>query len=333
VAKTGKQTRRPDSRPTGAGPRRLGDNAQRSSGAQRRAAQARKSARRGSRTGWIAIGLVIVVLAVFLGVKLSSNNSSTTSGDSAGRNPALASATVRDALTTIPASTFESIGTGPNAVPFTSTSGQTPLVNHGLPSFVYVGAEYCPYCALMRWSMVAALARFGTFTGLKVTSSADTDYNIPTLSFVGSKYTSKYVSFSAYEFEDRLQKPLETVPPAVSKLVSKYGFPPFATTQQQGGIPFLDIGNKFVTSGDPSFFIPLIPFVQNGGPGLTAIAQAIHDPTSTVGDAIQAKTFIEEANFITGAICKINGSKPASVCATPMMRKTIAALDAVKTVH
>jgi len=31
---------------------------------------------------------------------------------------------------------------------------------------VYIGAEYCPYCAVERWPLIVALNRFGTLTNL-----------------------------------------------------------------------------------------------------------------------------------------------------------------------
>ena len=40
---------------------------------------------------------------------------------------------------------------------------------------LYIGAEFCPYCAAMRWSMAVALSRFGTFTPLHGIHSSSTD--------------------------------------------------------------------------------------------------------------------------------------------------------------
>jgi hypothetical protein len=37
-----------------------------------------------------------------------------------------------------------------------------PQVRGGHPLTVFVGAQYCPYCASMRWPLVEALNRFGT---------------------------------------------------------------------------------------------------------------------------------------------------------------------------
>ena len=45
----------------------------------------------------------------------------------------------------------------------------------GKPGVLYIGAEFCPFCATERWAMVNALGRFGTFSGLKITNSSTTD--------------------------------------------------------------------------------------------------------------------------------------------------------------
>ena len=70
------------------------------------------------------------------------------------------------------------------------------LTQGGKPEVLFMGSEYCPYCAAQRWAMVSAVSRFGTFSGLTTThsSSSDVDANTPTLTFYGSKYTSQYIS-------------------------------------------------------------------------------------------------------------------------------------------
>ncbi len=271
------------------------------------------------------MGLVLVVLVVLLVVKLSGGSSSNSSSDVAGRHPAAAPASLVSSLTTIPASTFDAVGTGAEPSPFTVTKGQPPLTLGGKPQFVYDGGEFCPYCAMMRWSMIAALGRFGTFSNLKITSSANTDGDIPTFSFLGSIYTSKYVSFTPYESEDRLQQPLQIPTTYVQKLEAKYDgsgttpAKPF-NTGSSSGIPFLDIGNKYVESGDPgpmAVIFEAYGYLNNGGPGRPAIAAALRSPSSAVGKAIDAKVFIVQANYISAAICSLDGSRPGAVCAAP----------------
>ena len=53
--------------------------------------------------------------------------------------------------------------------------GSAPTRAAGKPEILYIGAEYCPYCATERWPLAVALSRFGTFTGLRGIHSSATD--------------------------------------------------------------------------------------------------------------------------------------------------------------
>lgn len=295
-----------------------------SSGAQRRQARARQG--RSRSIGWVIVAVVVIAIGTIIGVNLSGsskhNGSVVITG--ADRNPALAPASMVKPVTTVPASVFDRVGTDGQAPGFVVTKNQPPLTSGGKPHFVYVGAEYCPYCAAMRWSLVASLSRFGTFSGLKESASSPTDGNIPTFSFLGANYSSKYVAFSPYEQADRLGNPLQTVPANIMKLYTTYdgnGTTPTKFSPGGTGIPFLDLGNKYVSSGDPPYLAVFFgngtgPLV-NGGPGVTAIAQAVHNPFSSVGKGIQASGFIAEANYISAAICNLDHMQPGSVCHSP----------------
>jgi hypothetical protein len=269
------------------------------------------------------VGIIVVVLVV---VKVTSSPGG--AGDSStdtGRHPRLASAAYVRAITTIPASVFNHIGIDRQPEPFTITKDQPDLTWNGLPRFVYEGGEFCPYCAMMRYSLVAALSRFGTFAGLKETESGGHgDGQIPTFSFLGSTYKSRYLVFSPYEAEDREEppQPLQQVPPDVAGLIAKYDgngdnpakpFNPGATA----GIPFLDLANRYVSSGDPFPFASLWQSggpLYNGGPGRQEIANGIRSPTSTIGKYIDGALFIAEANYISAAICSVDGGAPIAVC-------------------
>lgn len=324
------------------GPRRLGPQqtpASKSSGAKRRQARSQKS--RSSKLGWISVAVVVVVVVALIIIKVTSSGStpSTATVDASGRNPAPAPAAMVKPVETVPASTYNSIGVAGQTAPFTVTKNQPVLTENSKPRFVYLGGEFCPYCAAMRWSLVAALSRFGTFSGLKETTSSPTDGNIPTFSFVGATYTSPYIVFSPYEQTDRQQNPLMTVPSDVQKLYTTYdGSGTSGTVFSPGGagIPFLDIGNKYVSAGDPpylsSFFNNDTGPLVNGGPGTLAIAQAVHDPTSAVGKAIGATGFTVMSDYLAGAICNVDGQKPASVCNSSGVQAAIKALAKVKPV-
>jgi Domain of unknown function (DUF929) len=330
--------------------RRLGSpeqQASQSAGAQRRRASA-ASRRRSRKTTYSAIGVVVIVAAVFVVIALvggSKPPAASSNGIASGQDPAVASlAQMVDPVISIPASVYNSVGTYGAPFPQTVTKGQPPLKSGALPRVVYVGAEYCPYCAMARWSIVAALSRFGTFTGLKMTSSANSDGDIPTFSFLRSTYTSPYLVFSPYESLDRDQNPLQTVPSDVNDLYTKYdgneqtdvAAAPFNPSGV--GIPFLDFGNASVSSGDPGFLDPVYDALEGGGPASTTaaaaaiIASSMHNPSTAEASAIGAKYLIALANYYAGDICQIDGGKPANVCGSKGVMTAIAKYKAAKPV-
>src|SRR5579875_1913145 len=200
---------RPRPAPGAAGPRRLGAPGARpaSAGAQRRLERSRRR-HRAPLLGWIAVAAVVIAVV----------------------------ALVRS-VTSVPASTFDAVGTSGEGSPFLVTRGQPALRSGGKPRLVYVGGEFCPYCAMYRWSLLAALGRFGSFSGVKLTRSAATDYNIPTFSFYKSSYSSPYVAFTPYEASDRNRNRLTPLPPEVSRLYAKYEAPPYGSVANEGSIP------------------------------------------------------------------------------------------------
>ncbi len=65
-----------------------------------------------------------------------------------------------------------------------NTEFKLPLLTYnGKPTFVYIGAQGCPFCAGMRWPIVIALSRFGNFSKLFYDRSATSDANVPTFTF------------------------------------------------------------------------------------------------------------------------------------------------------
>jgi len=236
--------------------------------------------------------------------------------------PAASSATtasVTRELSSVPASTLDAVGKG-TTNPLIPTKAQPPLTSGGKPEVVYMGAEYCPYCAAERWAMVVALSRFGTFSNLSLIRSSNSDVftNTATLSFYKSGYTSKYLVFNSVEMNSEkqvgngyatLQKPTA----AESKLMSTYDAPPYVPSSSTGAIPFIDIGNQYLISG--SQYLPsalgTTQAVDSGHFGLTwsQIASDLKNPASPV-----AKDIDGAANSITAAICKITNNAPAAVC-------------------
>ena len=201
---------------------------------------------------WLLIGGVLVILAIIIGgfIIISNQQSSSQTG------PAKASSQVFNAVTNVDPTVLATVGTGGVQNPLHAVSGSPPILlgPTGKPQFLYIGAEYCPYCAAQRWATVVALSRFGTFDKLYQTTSSSTDQfpSTPTFTFYighygGPFYTSKYIDFVPVETEDQQQNPLQTPTTEQQNLLNTYDAPPYST--QAGGIPFIDIANQYVLSG------------------------------------------------------------------------------------
>jgi hypothetical protein len=293
--------------------------------AREKIAAQRAAARRAEvrRRALITAGSVIVVVAIvvaFIVIKASGNNSPSKS--SGGVTGTALPASVGKDISSVPASTLNSVGTGSvlsfmassegGAPPLGKVTG-SPLTSGGKPEMLYIGAEYCPYCGAERWAMAQALSRFGTFTtqmrGIH-SSSTDVDPSTPTLTFYNAKYSSKYLVFTPVENENLSQGPLQATTSAQQALWAKYD-----TTNGQQGYPFVDIGNKYVIK-TPTY-----------DPGVLAkmtwaqVATALHDPSSPV-----AQGAIGSANLITAAICKMTNGQPGNVCTAPAVVKASGSL-------
>src|SRR5205814_1816051 len=76
-------------------------------------------------------------------------------------------------LTSLPASEFETVGQGSASSLIKPATGDVLTGASGKPQVLYVGGEFCPFCAAERWPLIIALSRFGTFTGLDATASSE----------------------------------------------------------------------------------------------------------------------------------------------------------------
>lgn len=252
---------------------------------------------------WLRIGIPVAALVVIAVVfAVVANLPRGTSSDASGSASAAA---VAAKVTTVPASVLNTVGaSGVAALP--TKVKASALSSNGKPEVLYVGAEYCPFCAAERWPMTVALSRFGTFHNLGLTSSESNDVypNTATLSFYGSTYTSRYITFVGREVEDRNGQPLQKLTSAQQKIFATFDAPPY--TQSSGSIPFVDVGGKYVVNG-----ASYDPQVLHGKTHIQ-IADALHDPSSTVGKNVGAV-----ANVLTASICTLTDQQPAKVCTSP----------------
>ena len=279
----------------------------RAGSARERAAAQRANAGRARRTRRLlvagaGISLVPILVIVLVAVRPGRPAAPAATGTAAQ------AAAVAAEVTSVPAATFDSVGAG-TATGLTAISGQPLLTDGGNPEVVYMGGEYCPFCAAERWALTAALSRFGTFTGLGLihSSPADVYPSTPTLSFQGSRFTSKYVSFAPVEWFGQAADAstpfghayLEQPTAQQAALFSRYA---------GGSIPFTDIGNQYL--------IPQAQYLPSALQGMSwsQVATAMRDPGSPVARDIDGA-----ANIITAAICTLTNNQPATAC-TPTVQ-------------
>jgi hypothetical protein len=255
-----------------------------------------------------AVGAVVLVVGILIVVKLTGGSGGGSATPAASASPA--SSAVLSAVTSVPADTLDKVGTGKVAKLPSTLTGQPALTDGGKPLVVYLGAEYCPFCAAQRWAVVVALSRFGTFSNLGQTYSSSSDVypNTPTLSFHGASYTSQYLAFQGVEMESNQRQgngyaPLDTLTPQQQDLLKKYDAPPYVDANSAGAIPFIDFGNQAVISG-ASFDPQLL-----AGKTHQEIAAALSDPASPIAQAVDGT-----ANAFTTLLCQLTKNQPANVC-------------------
>jgi hypothetical protein len=263
-----------------------------------RAEQQRAEQRRRAMAILSTVVTIAVIAAVIAVIAIKHKGSS---------GPAtVASPSVVQPVTSVPAAVTDSIGAGDTlqtGVPMTVQG--TSLATGGKPTLLYIGAEFCPYCAAQRWSIIEALSRFGTVSGLQQIKSSED--NISTFTFTHLKYTSKYLNFDGKEEADQNRNPLQKLTSTESAQWNKY----LAPGQSSPGYPFMDLNGQYL------FTSPMIDPTVVIGKTWTQIGAALKDPSSPIAKAINGA-----ANYIASAICRTTNNKPASVCTAKIQSLT-----------
>ncbi len=263
---------------------------------------------------WATVALVLVIVVVLVVIKVTGSTTVPTSSTAVA--PSQASASVVRAVTAIPASVYDAVGVTSSDAPITPPvllHDQPHLTSGGKPELVFVGDEFCPYCAAERWALVAALSRFGTFghTLYEMQSGTDEAFpGTPTFSFDGTRYRSRYVAARLVEHYGSQRNAagtaytvLERITPQLKGLLEHYDR---RTPGSPGGVvPFVDVANEAVVAGGE--FSPSV--LQQ----LTAaqIAAGLVDPKDPATQAIVAS-----ANYISALVCQADDQLPVAVCAS-----------------
>lgn len=165
------------------------------------------------------------------------------------------------------------------------------------PIIVYIGADYCPFCAMERWSLTIALMRFGNFSDLRYMTSGFSDGDYSTVTYYPTTYHSSYLFFQPFEVRARDSSViLQPLPANYSAAFKSKG---------NSAFPFLNFANKYYLSGAP------IDPSALGSLNQTQIIASIQS-ANTLGSEIK-----QGANIFTELICKTTGDRPSSVCENP----------------
>jgi len=217
------------------------------------------------------------------------------------------SADIFDRLTGVSAKTLLAVGRGPSTVTsLTAVSSSTPLVASGKPEVLYVGGEFCPFCAAERWPLIIALSKFGNFSGVEYMLSASTPEVFPdtsTFTFAKATYSSAYLTFVPVESQNRTRATVQPLTSNQTSLVQEY--------DSTSAIPFIDFGNKYVLVG--SQVTPTVlrtGGVSTGSPYSWAfIASELDASNSTIAQNIDGA-----ANRLISAICNLTSDQPQGIC-------------------
>ena len=254
----------------------------------------------GATVGVVAVVVIALVIAALQGGTDVTGQSST----------ALDQATVAK-VTSVPAASLDTVGAGASDNP-PKTIDAPALTKDGKPRVLYVGAEYCPYCATERWPLVVALSRFGTWNNLSASFSApapEVNPNTATVSFHGATYSSQYVSFTGYETSTNKMTngqwgKLDTLEGEDLALFQKYNAPPYV--QSSGAIPWINFGGTSIQAGASYNSAVILNKTQ------AEIATALADPTTDIAKGVNGA-----ANVLTAQICKSTNQQPTAVCTAP----------------
>jgi hypothetical protein len=228
-----------------------------------------------------------------------------------------APASLINSVTSTPLKTLEAVKAGSITHPPVNVPASykaVALSSQGLPEIAYVGAEYCPYCALQRWSLVIGLSHFGKWSNLHLIHSSvyEAASSLATFTFAhGAKFTSPYFVFVGREHQNNISLHHDGAPYGGFQSLSKTLTAAF-TGIAGGSYPFVDYGGKMAQVGSGA-----APTNVAALHGLTwdQIAQKLRNPKSVV-----AQEVLGGANYVTAATCLLTGQKPGAVCTSSMIR-------------
>jgi thiol-disulfide isomerase/thioredoxin len=256
-----------------------------------------------------AILVIVAVVAIFIGINASGGGGTKTNTATEAVSAATLSkftSAASPAELKAAATNYGLTGVSGEGPAYPTVISGTPLTTTGKPEILYLGAEYCPYCATERWPLILALSKFGTFHNLTAIHSAGGDEvypDTPTFSFYKSTYTSAYITFTPVEEETVTHATLQTPTATQDAIASKY--------DSTGDIPFVYFNGKATITGaeiDPSLLGS-----GDDGPASKMTFQQIVDDIAA-GSSTLSSSVMADAGVIVSDICAMTGGKPGNVC-------------------
>jgi hypothetical protein len=186
-----------------------------------------------------------------------------------------------------------------------------PWLEQGKPVVLYVGAQFCPFCAAERWALVLATSRFGRWSGLRPMQSTAGESGFPSLAtydLLHASYHSVLIVVQTREVADFAGNPLQQLTARQTGAVNRY--------DPQGGIPFVLVAGRWgqVSAGYSPALLMGLTFAR-----IHTLIYA--QPASTL--SVHAT---REANVLTALVCTALGARarPLAGCRIPQVRTFIA---------
>jgi hypothetical protein len=207
------------------------------------------------------------------------------------------------------ASARAQLGRGQVTLPERLPSAAPLLSSGGRPKVMFICAEYWSKCAAERWALVMALSKFGTFTTLKGTTSsaAGTSPEIPTFSFYGATYSSKYLALVTDELETNTdvgegEYPL-LQPPTTQEMTMMKAWDRAPYTTITLSLPFAYVGGRFLLT---TAQYDASALSQMSFQAAASIISSGTDPVSRHAEAA--------AGYLVADFCSLTREQPARVC-------------------
>lgn len=207
-----------------------------------------------------------------------------------------------------------SLGGPTNDLPGHAGGNFTPIHqtvrSTGKPEILFVGTQFCSFCAAERWAIVKALGQFGTWTNVhRATQGGSTAgfSAVPTFDLTNSGYHSKYVAFDGKDLQDYNGNTLQTLNSEEQALWQQY--------DPQGSTPMVLVADHVRLGAGYS------PGDIDGQSFATVQNALQHGSSSTFVPEINA-----EANAITAILCHADGMQPKSACGRPAIVQAVANL-------